>query len=85
MEEPEQSDTKSITQVTQALQKRHLTSAICKDFVSVWIENDGKERGKCIHCSKKFVIKTKTHGIKYLSRQLEKCENDALERRNTSI
>ncbi|XP_019096310.1 PREDICTED: zinc finger BED domain-containing protein RICESLEEPER 2-like [Camelina sativa] len=70
----DQSETQSTTQATQnAPRKRKLTSKVWKDIVSVGVEDDGKERGKCIHCGTKLVINTKTHGTKSLIRHLEKC------------
>src|SRR5690606_34153590 len=74
MQEPVQSETQA-AETTQATQprKRRLTSKAWKDFTSVGVESDGKERGQCNHCGKKLVINTKTHGTHHLLRHLETC------------
>ncbi|KAF8048765.1 hypothetical protein N665_2411s0001 [Sinapis alba] len=60
------------TQATKPQRKRRKTSHVWKDFVLVGIEEDGKERAKCIHCDSKLVV-GKTHGTNQLKRHLEFC------------
>lgn len=81
MQEPEESDTEAAETNTEAAEttqatkprKRRLTSKVWKDFTSVGVESDGKERGQCNFCGKKLVINTRTHGTHHLGRHLESC------------
>ncbi|XP_048637599.1 zinc finger BED domain-containing protein RICESLEEPER 2-like [Brassica napus] len=60
------------TQAAKPQRKRRKTSLVWKDFVLVGVEEDGKERAKCIHCDSKLVV-GKTHGTNQLKRHLEFC------------
>jgi len=63
---------------TQVPRKRRKTSSVWDDFISVGLENDEKERAKCIHCGIKLVVGTSSkrngnYGTNHLSRQLDTC------------
>ena len=78
---PEQSEmqiqpTQSQTQPAQTSRKRCKTSHVWDDFVSLGLDNDGKERAKCSHCGTKLVITSNSHGnygTNHLKNHLEKC------------
>ncbi|XP_024014367.1 E3 ubiquitin-protein ligase SINA-like 7 [Eutrema salsugineum] len=59
------------TQATQTVfnSNRSLRADVWKEFVSVGKGEDGKERGRCIHCSKSFVIE-RNNGTSALRRHL---------------
>uniref|UniRef100_A0A0D3DTH3 HAT C-terminal dimerisation domain-containing protein n=1 Tax=Brassica oleracea var. oleracea TaxID=109376 RepID=A0A0D3DTH3_BRAOL len=54
------------TQAAKPQRKRRKTSLVWKDFVLVGVEEDRKERAKCIHCDSKLVV-GKNHGTKSYS------------------
>ena len=73
--EEQQSETHS-GESAQAQRKRRKTSRVWEDFVSVGIENDGKERARCLHCCMKLVTRNEKNvscGTHHLQRHLETC------------
>ncbi|CDY07830.1 BnaC03g47920D [Brassica napus] len=57
----QQSETQ-VGESTQAPRKRRKTSLVWEDFVSVGVEEDGKERAKCLHCGTKLVTRSSSSG-----------------------
>lgn len=70
---PLQSETQSTQTVFDSNQ--NLKSGVWKEFVSVGVGNDGKERGRCIHCSKHLVI-DRIHGTSHLRRHVISCQKE---------
>ncbi|KAL1206999.1 E3 ubiquitin-protein ligase SINA-like 7 [Cardamine amara subsp. amara] len=69
---PLQSPTQTVFDSNQ-----NLRSGVWKEFASVGKGIDGKERGRCIHCSKHLVIE-RTHGTSHLRRHVMSCQQKEL-------
>ncbi|KAG7543696.1 Seven-in-absentia protein TRAF-like domain [Arabidopsis thaliana x Arabidopsis arenosa] len=51
---------------------QHLKADVWKEFVSVGVGEDGKERGHCINCGRKLIIE-RIYGTSHLRRHLLSC------------